>query len=153
MNLSVLQPRPELRRYVESMWVFESDVGIPAADNSLAAPNGRPKIIILCENSLHTFADGRARVSPEQDLYFVGTRDIAPHIWSAPGKTSFIGIEFSPFGAYPFFGIPMHEMTNRVFASDEIFGGWGREVRESLRNLDTVAQKLNFIQDQLLGLL
>jgi len=153
MKLSFVQSRPELRPYIESFWVFESATGMPAADQSLAAPNGCPKLIILYENSLVSIADGRVQLSREQDLYFVGNRDTSTLIRSSPRKTGFIGIEFCPSGAYPFFGIPMDETVNHVLDSDEIFDGWGREVRETLRNLEKVDQKVDFIQEQLVGLL
>ena len=32
MKLTFIEPRPELRPYVESLWVFESDIGLPASD-------------------------------------------------------------------------------------------------------------------------
>jgi len=152
MDLSFVQPRREFRPYIKSLWVFESAIGMPPTDTSLAAPNGRPKLIILYENSLESIVEDRVQVSRE-GLYFVGNRDSSTLIRSSSRKTGFIGIEFSPHGAYPVFGIPMLETVNRLFDSDVVFGPWGREVRETLRNLREVGQKLHFIQDQLVRLL
>ena len=47
----------------------------------------------------------------------------------------------------------MNETANGLFDSDVVFGRWGRDVRETLCNLAEVNQKVDFIQDQLVGLL
>jgi hypothetical protein len=153
MRLSFVQARPELQPYIESLWVFESPVGMPLTDTSMAAPNGCPKLIIPCENSLVSVADGRTRVSHEGGLYFVGNRDTQTLIHSSARETTFVAIEFSPYGAFPFFGMPMEETANGLFDSEMVFGRWGRETRETLRNLEEINQKVNFIQDQFVSLL
>jgi hypothetical protein len=70
MQLSFVQPRPELQPHIESLWVFESAVGMAPTDTSMAAPNGCPKLIIPYENSLVSIANGRTQVSHEEGLYF-----------------------------------------------------------------------------------
>jgi AraC-like DNA-binding protein len=70
-------------------------------------------------------------------------------IHSSARKTGFIGIEFSPHGAFPLFGIPMQETADEMFESEVLFGRWGRDTREALRNLKGVGQKVDFIQDEL----
>lgn len=152
MRVSFVQPRPELQPYIESFWVFESAVGMPLKDTSMAAPNGCPKLIIPYENSLVSVADGRTQISHEQGLYFVGNRDTSTLIHSVGRKTGFIAIEFSPHGAFPIFGIPMQETANCLFDADVVFGRWGRDIREALRNLEKVNQKVQFIQDELVRL-
>ncbi len=152
MRVSFVQPRAELRPYIESFWVFESSTGMPAANKSMAAPNGCPKLIMLYENTLISRVDGRVQES-RPGLYFIGHRDTAPRIEASVRKTAFIGIEFTPFGAYPFFGIPMNQTVNRLMVSDEIFPKRGREFQEEFLNLERVDQKLDFIQERLVGLL
>ncbi len=152
MKISFVQPRPELRPFIESFWVFESAVGMPAADKNMAPPNGCPKLILLYENTLVSRVDGRVQES-RPGLYFIGHRDTAPRIETSARRTAFIGIEFSPFDAYPFFGIPMDQTVNRLLVSEEIFPQQGRELRETLLNLERVDQKLDFIQEHLVGLL
>ena len=85
---------------------------MPQADTSMAAPNGCPKLVIPYENSLVSVADGRAQVSYEEGLYFVGNRDTSTLIHSSALKTGFVVIEFTPHGAFPIFGIPMQETAN-----------------------------------------
>jgi len=149
MRLSFVQPRPELQPYIESLWVFESPVGMPPTDTSLAAPNGCPKLIIPYENSLEATFDGHSQVSHEGGLYFVGNRATPTLIRSSVRPTGFIGIEFSPHGAFPLFGIAMQETVNGLFDAEVLFGTWGRRARETLCNFQKVRQKIDFIQEQL----
>src|SRR6185436_17446405 len=114
MQLSFIQPRPELRSHIHAFWVFESPVGMPASESSLAAPNGCPKLVIPYQNSITSIANGRLQESLENGLYFVGNRDSSTLLRTSSRKTGFIGIEFSPCGAYPIFGIPMNESANRL---------------------------------------
>ena len=153
MRLSFVQARPELQPYIESFWVFESPVGMPLTDTSMAAPDGCPKLIIPCENSLVSVADGRTGVSHEGGLYFVGNRDKCTVLRSEARKTGFIVIEFAPHGAFPVFGIPMHETAHGRFDASLVFGRWGRDTQEALRNIESVDQKVGFIQNQLVRLL
>jgi AraC-like DNA-binding protein len=150
---SFVKPREELQPYIESFWVFESATGIPLSDRNLAVPNGCSKLIIPYENSLMGISDGHAGVSHEHGLYFVGNRIKATLIHSSTRRTGFIGIEFSPHGAFPLFGVPMHETVDeKIFDSEVLFGQWARETREALCNLEQVSEKVNFIQDELIKL-
>ena len=131
MRLSFVKPREELRSYIEAVWVFESATGIPLTDGNLAVPNGCSKLIIPYENSISGLSEGRAGVSREHGLYFVGNRISATLIHSSARKTGFIGIEFSPHAAFPLFGIPMHETVDDKFSTRRCFSadGAGRPER------------------------
>jgi AraC-like DNA-binding protein len=153
MRVTFVRPRHELRPYIESFWVFESPTGLPATDSSIAAPNGCSKFIVPYENSLVAVADGRAQISHEQRLYFVGNQDRPTLIQSSSRSTGFIAIEFCPHGAFPIFGIPMVETFNGLWEADVLFAKWGRRVREVINNLPRVDQKVSFIQDELILLL
>ncbi len=149
MKLSFIEPRIELKPYIQSIWVFESQVGLPVSDISLAAPNGCPKLIVNCENSLISTAQGRAHVSPEQSLSFVGIRDVPVVLSTTARKTCFIGIEFSPSGAFPVFGVPMGELANRLVPVDVLSRTWNQSCLETVRNLEGTRGKVDFIQERL----
>jgi AraC-like DNA-binding protein len=153
MKIVFIEPRLELQPYIESFWVFESPIGFPTNDTSLAAPNGCSKLIIPFENSLISIASGRTQVCQEQGLYFVGNKDNSVLLKSSSRKTGFIAIEFRPHGAFPLFGISMAETVNGLWEADLVFARWGREVREVLYNLEAADRKVAFIQDQLTLLL
>lgn len=153
MKVSFIKPRQELWPYIESFWVCESATGMPLADSNLAVPNGCSKLIIPYENSLMGISDGHTGVSHEHGLYFVGNRIKATLIHSTTRRTGFIGIEFSPHGAFPLFRVAMHEtVDDKIFDLEALFGKWARETREALCNLEEVNQKVNFLQQELITL-
>jgi len=47
----------------------------------------------------------------------------------------------------------MQETVDGLFDACDVFGKWGRDFREALRNMEDVGQKVQFIQDRLVGLL
>lgn len=151
MKVTFVKPRQELQPYIKSICVFASAVGLPQADTSLVAPNGRPKLIVLCENSLESTVEGQGQVNRE-GIYFVGNRDVSAVLRTSPRRTKFIVVEFLPHGAFPLFGIPMQETVNRLFQTEIVFGRWGRDVWETVCNLEGVGQKVHFLQDQLVQL-
>ena len=149
MRVAFVQPRVELRPFIQSLWVFESPVGMPPDDKNLAAPNGCAKVIIPYQNSITSVADGFAQVSQEQTLYFVGNRDSSVQLSTTLKPTGFVGIEFRPHGAFPIFGIPMVEMTNGLWSAGDAFPEWGRSLQERLANVAEVQQKVEAVQDEL----
>jgi AraC-like DNA-binding protein len=154
MRLTFVRPWQELRPYIESFWVFESDSGLPAADTSIAAPNGCAKLIIPYKNSLLSRHPGeRTKETKEHGLYFVGVQEAPTLLTSSPRETGFIGIEFCPHGACRFLSVSMAETLNGLYSLDELLDGAGREMRETLCNLERVEQKIHFAQTRLAGLL
>lgn len=47
----------------------------------------------------------------------------------------------------------MDKMANGLFDAEALFNRWGRHMREALGNLETVEEKVRFVQDQLAILL
>jgi AraC-like DNA-binding protein len=154
MRLRFVHPWPQLRPYIESFWIFESTLGLPAADASIAVPNGCAKLIVPYQNSLWSrHPDDGPKETREHGLYFVGVQEAPTFLASAPRKTGFIAVEFRPHGAYRFLNLPMIETTNGLYAFEELRGRDGRTMRETLCNLDGVNQKIQSVQAHLTGLL
>jgi len=147
MKITFVEPRTELKSVIQSIWIFESPVGMPVSASGMAAPSGRSKMIINYENSIISIVEGRASESKEGGFYFVGQRDIPVHIATPGSKTGFIGVEFSPYGAYSIFGIPMIETTNSLVTVEELLGKRGRELSVMLYDIKTPLEKIAFLQD------
>ena len=152
MKLSFIKPRRELQPYVESIWIFESPIGLPTTDTSIVPPNGCPKLLFLYENRLVSFTNGKTQNSPPQKLYFVGNKENTVSVRSSSRRTGFIGVEFSPHVGFSVFGIPMSETFDCLWEADALFDKWGRETQEILNNLEKVESKVAFIQEQLIFL-
>lgn len=153
MKLSFVEPRPELQPYIESLWTFESPIGFPALDASIAAPNGCCKLTLILDNPIVRIANGRAETGQPHRLYFMGIRDSSTLLRSSCQKTGCIVVEFRPHGAFPIFGTPMADVFNRHWKADVLFGKWARDTQEILGNLRSVNEKVAFLQGQLVGLL
>ena len=150
MNLWFLQPRAELKPCIQSIWVFESDRGLPVSDLSMAAPNGCPKLVVNLENSLISSAQGQAHETREQSLSFIGVRSLPVMLSTPAGKTSFVGIEFMPTGAFPILGIPMAELADRLIPADNLSGFLNASVTDRIWNREGIKEKVDLIQAQLL---
>lgn len=150
MKVVFARPRPELSAHVEAVWVFESDFGLPEEDTTISVPNGCSRLIIPYENSMISTANGQVEEGREKGVYFVGVRDGPAFLRTQPRKTGLFGIDFHPCGAFPIFGVPMAETTNRHLAADAFLGSWGRQVIDKVHSLKSVDEKIAFIQAQLL---
>jgi AraC-like DNA-binding protein len=53
------------------------------------------------------------------------------------GEQAGFEIKFTPLGARQFFGVPMAELTNRVFAAEDVLSATGRILVERLRDAPT----------------
>ncbi len=153
MKLYFVKPCIELIPYIKSIWIFESQFGMPLRDMNLAAPNGCPKLIINYENTITSLVEGHASESKEQGIYFSGNRNIPVHISTTQKKTGFIGIEFLPYGAYPVLGIPMIETANHLFTIEELLGQLGKTLREQLYNIENIPDKIKFIQTKMIEMI
>jgi AraC-like DNA-binding protein len=149
MKLSILEPHAELKPYVQSIWLFESEHGLPMSDVSMAAPNGCPKLVINIENSLISSARGRALETREQSISFVGVRSLPVMLSTPAGRTSFVGIEFFPSAVFPFFGIPMDELADRLFPAADISRLLNRSFADKVWNQEGIPAKIDLVQQQL----
>ena len=153
MGLRFIDPRIELRPFIQSLWLFESPIGMPPVETNFSAPDGRPKLVIPIENSITITAGGQVQPGYERNLYFVGNRDGVTLLQTSRRKTCFIGIEFYPHGAYPIFKLPMAEITNRRMPVDVLLPKWGRDVTEIVQNTVRISDRIDCIQGQLIALL
>ena len=153
MKIEFMEIRAELIRYVQAIWLLENPGGLAPSDVSLAAPNGAPKLIFNFENSVTSVVNGHIQKSKEHTMYFVGTRDTSALLYTEPGKVCCIGVEFYPHGAYPIFGIPMGDLSNRLLPIDDLSTRWHREFHEIIPELRSPQEAVIFIQARLIEML
>jgi len=98
MKLSFIEPRAELKPFIQCFAVFQSPIGMPASGTHLVAPDGCPRLIITIENSITSICKERCEENAEGGMYFVGNRDTSILLQTKKRRTSFIAIEFSHMG-------------------------------------------------------
>lgn len=151
MKLSFVTPRLELAPYIDSFWIFQSDFGLPIDDSRIITPNGKAKIIIPFKNSLFMTHKNRTTEYKEGSVIFIGIWDEPTILSSSTQLTGTIGVEFKPGGAFPFFSIPMHELTNTIFHLNDLLGKDGAKLIEHIGNAKSTAEKVDILQVFLLG--
>lgn len=150
MKLSTVKIHPQLEAWVDSIWVFESTVGVPETSSRVIAPNGKAKLLLSFRNALHVEHARGFQAGHEGALHFIGVWDQSAVISSPLQATGTIGIEFKPEGVSRFAGFAMHEMANRVCDASETFGKIGRDLEERLRQIPSVGEKVSHLQAFLL---
>ncbi|MFY1829703.1 helix-turn-helix domain-containing protein [Myxococcus fulvus] len=83
------------------------------------------------------------------DAYVIGTRLMPLQKGGADVPPLAIAVRFNVAGAYPFFGVPMGELTNRVIPLDTLWGAAGEGLRERLHERPGLEAKLGVLQDTL----
>lgn len=153
MQIAFIEPEAELRPYIQSLWAFDAQAGLPATDSSIVAPNGCPKLVVPIENTIVSLANAKIQFTRPEHLHFVGNRDNATLLRSSAERTRFVTVEFRPYGAMPILGIPMNLCANGLWNADELFGPWGRRLIEELNEIDDVGAKIARLQGRLSTLL
>ena len=153
MNVSFTKAQDQLAFYVDSFWVFESNAGVPMTDSRIIVPDGRAKILLPYKNSLSVDIDGRPTYTKEHEIFLTGIQTNPRTICSPTTDTGTIGIELTPKGLYHFFKLSLHEITDRIYSFEHLFGKWGAELQNRLGDIDHPAAKIAFLQSVLTDLL
>ncbi|RYD57721.1 MAG: AraC family transcriptional regulator [Sphingobacteriales bacterium] len=151
MRLLRFQPYPALVPFIESIWCFESDCGIPLEDMRLIVPNGQPKLVIPYDNGLVSTMNEKHTLAKDLSVTLIGMADI-PAIINAQSESKIgtIGVEFNAKGAYRFFHLPFHEITNEVYQADDVLGKEVTELQRRVASAGTLQQRVGIVQDYLL---
>jgi AraC-like DNA-binding protein len=153
MKISFTQPTEQLKPYISPFWVYESEFGVPANDTRIIVPNGTAKIIIPLKNPMTAIVGQKAMGAKEHQIHLAGLCETPTRITAEAKDTVTLGVELTPKGLYHFFNLGMHEMTNRLFTFEELFGARGARLQDELANLENVQEKISFIQHALIDLL
>jgi len=153
VNFSFIKPTAGLQPYIYSLWVFESYFGLPANDRSIIVPNGRARIVIPYKNSLTMISDSHPVTSKPDDVFVAGLWTIPTLINSSAQETGTIGIDLSPKGLYRFFNLNMEALANRIYTFDDLFGAWGKRLQSELSGIESIDEKVIFMQKVLMSVL
>lgn len=142
------QPRPQLVPFVECIWTLENDVGVAPSAPERILPDGCSELILnFGAPFLEHFDDG-TRV--RQPLHFVVGQMTQPISIAPTGDVQLIGVRFQPGGAFPFFRIPMTNLTNRVVELDAVDIQLQRELLSAAAGVPRLAQKVTAIENALI---
>lgn len=94
------------------------------------------------------FAIGLSRAPGDNDRFasFASGLHAGPVVIDSFGKSCCIQVNFTPLGARRFFGIPMHELADRMVTLDEVLGPNGNALRERLGQETDWGRRLGLIE-------
>lgn len=129
---SVGEPGAALSGRVDSYTGYREDLSMPV--HRLEAANAEVSLIV-------SFGDGfRAQAAPEVDELSAYT-SFAVGMHNRPARTAHDGRQFGiqvrldPVGAFSLFGVPLHEVHNRVVAADDLLGAdvarWAEQLSDT----------------------
>ncbi len=145
MQLRRFEINPVLVPYIDSIWLFESESGIPSSDMRLVVPNARPKITITFRGNLVSKVQGITQVHPTASIIAIGMME-TPVTIDSLGAVGTIGIEFKSAAAYCFFGQPLKDITNAVYSLETLWGNVGRDWEAKIAEAVTIEAKVRCIQ-------
>jgi len=137
------EPLPTLLRYVDKIWLFESDGPLPVDDMKLIVPNGRLLLILPVRNAITGTMKGESHFVNQNRLALVGMCDnssIVDAAANAPLAT--IGVEISPTGAYRFFHLRLKEIKNKLYYLSDILGDKVNRIEERIAELPSYSAKV-----------
>src|ERR1700683_546640 len=154
MRLRHIDPHPQLKGYIDKIWVFESNGRVPTEDLKLIVPNGMAKLTIPFRNGVSGRNKDMFHLSKESAITLIGIGDIPAIVdleHDAPSGN--IGIEFSPVGAYRIFQLRHAELKNKIFLLEDVLGKSARALQEIIANTGSIDNKIQIIQTYLIKLL
>ncbi|WP_224363296.1 helix-turn-helix domain-containing protein [Hyalangium versicolor] len=127
-----LAPRHTLSRFVQGLRIVTRGAG---ADPYVKLPDGQVDLIVRIRDTgseVHTMGT-RLRVF----------RKLAEEVPQA------IAVRFKPGRAYPFFGVPMSELTNRILPIETLWGADGAQLCERVAETSDNTERLRLLEDAL----
>jgi AraC-like DNA-binding protein len=139
---------PPLNAYINFLYVPHGPMR-NARDAILPMPSTDLKFNFGDPWRVHEPSHGSS-VSVCEESWFLGVWN-RHHVVEWPAQIDFIGVNFKPGGAYPFVGMPLAELHNRVVPLDAIWGRFSREVRERLHAATTAERRFALAEQVLLA--
>ena len=147
MRYEEFHPSQPLAQFIKCFWVLEGPAA-PLADPERILPDGCTEIVFhLADPFDQHDSDGATGRQPLALL--VG--QMRHHLMIKPtGRVHVLGVRFWPGGAYPFLGVPQHEIAGHVIALDSILGAITRELHSRIADAPTPVASVRQVETILL---
>jgi|GEM_PF-918553 len=145
-----LRPEGLLSRYIRYFWISKAAKSTGSC-KYLLLPDGNTEIIFNLGDSERIW---NGRNGADWGVYggsqlIAGRKD--PLILEPTGNKYKIGIRFFPGGLYPFFPIPLAEMSNSIVDLGDLLKGDCREMEERLAQAGSVGAVADILQRKMLS--
>jgi AraC-like DNA-binding protein len=123
-------PAPPLAGYVRGYWGY-SDNGLRVTRRR-KAPSGFVTLIVNFGSPFRLTDTRRPECRIEPPMHFVAGLHDCPIDIEATGDSHCLQVDFTPIGAYHFLRQPMHALTDRTVAFDDLLGASAVRLRAAL---------------------
>lgn len=134
---------------MECFWTLESDA--PPKNPERILPDGCVELILNFGAEFSEHCEDQCPLQPRNFLVGQMTR---PIVISPTGAVQLIGIRFHPGGTSPFFGVPLHEITDQVVELGSLSSTLERELLRATSRAEWLAERIaaveKFLTTQLL---
>jgi AraC-like DNA-binding protein len=131
-----LEPRPALQHYVRHIRIVDS---VRDARPYVRLPDGELELVVRVGAN-------------EAALHAVGTRLAPLHKpVQEGGRFQALAVRFKAGGAYPFFGVPVSELTNRLVDLERLWGADSEPLREALLCASTPEARVALLENALVS--
>lgn len=141
--MMVRQPREALHGLVSRVGGYQENGralhGVVEAA-SLVVP------LIISFGAPYSIALGRAPRNGDDYASFTAGLYAGHVVIDSMGSSSCIQIDFTPLGAYRFFGLPMHELSARMVHLDDLADAEIAELRRRLEDMEDWKQRLDLAE-------
>jgi AraC-like DNA-binding protein len=146
-----LRAHGELGQYVECFWFLEEGAGTKGA----GCPVERLLPIGSIEVVLHRrspFRQWSPEGAPQRLAPGVVAGQLTGPLYIQPeGPIATMGIRFRPGGAYPFLGLPLDALTDRLASFEDVWGAGGRRFEERLLDAPDDSVRIRISEEFLLA--
>lgn len=152
-DLYLASPPPDLAGVVDTLWEvcgrarYIREKILPAANIELMFNLGLPHQVVDREDESRAEQFRAAWISGLQERYLL----IEPCYLPGTHDAHHVSVRLTPGGAQAVFGMPMSELSNRVFELDTVLGMQILRVRERLLNTPSVPGRLAVLADFVRG--
>ncbi|GAB5400160.1 MAG: hypothetical protein Aureis2KO_17450 [Aureisphaera sp.] len=137
-----------LANYIEAIFHFKGF--IPDHSIERVIPTGHIFIIFELDGFVrNTFNNDTLKPNREFTKVWVSGMHKNYISISAHQNSEMFVIQFKPFGAYPFFHFPIHQLNDRILPSDELFGNELLQLREEILTKETSEEKFQAAENWL----
>lgn len=148
-QVAMRRPHPALRAHVAQLW---HGAGQVSYQRDRILPQARSYLLINLGPPQYMFLPGPPEVRVVfDDIWFSGLYE-GPIECAAPQGSVLLGVAFSASGAASLLPWSQAELANRTGPLEDLLGLPARQLRQRLLDCASVAQRLDLVEDWLLGI-
>lgn len=148
MRYRELSPPPALRPLVHRLWILQGTAEPGGGEFQRAMPDGRPEIVFNLADRFES-RDGR-EVARQPAALLVGPTTRAMEL-RPTGRIDLVGIRLQPGAAPALLGVSGRELVDRAADLEDLDLDWVQDLRERLVGCQRVSERLDIVQQRLLG--